>query len=102
MNYFHDGTNFYVISRRSRIWWRNLRGGAPVTIRWHGVDCSARGVVLESPDEVIESVKHLLRLPGYVAGMLHIKRDAAGNFNQDDIANTAKDTVIVRINLATR
>ena len=32
VNYVRDGETLLVVSPRDRIWWRNLRGGAPVTV----------------------------------------------------------------------
>ena len=32
VNYFQEGENLWVITNRSRNWWRNLRGGAQVEV----------------------------------------------------------------------
>jgi len=32
VNYLREGNNITVFSRRDRVWWRNLRGGAEVTV----------------------------------------------------------------------
>ena len=36
VNYLFIGDVIYVVSLRDRTWWRNLRGGGPVTLRLNG------------------------------------------------------------------
>lgn len=48
VNYVRDGDDFTVFSQCNRIWWRNLRGGAPVTVRVKGQNLKAIG---ESVDD---------------------------------------------------
>ncbi len=36
VNYLRDGDTLLVVSSRKHIWWKNLRGGAPVTARVRG------------------------------------------------------------------
>jgi deazaflavin-dependent oxidoreductase (nitroreductase family) len=41
VNYVQDGELLTVLSWRERSWWRNVRGGAPVTVRLRGKNRSA-------------------------------------------------------------
>jgi deazaflavin-dependent oxidoreductase (nitroreductase family) len=43
VNYVRDGDVLLVVSYRHRTWWRNLRRGAPVTVRVKGEDLTCVG-----------------------------------------------------------
>ena len=45
VNFVREGDDVLVTSDRRRTWWRNLRGGAPVTVRLKGSDRSGRAEV---------------------------------------------------------
>src|SRR5512142_1436274 len=47
VNYIQQRDCITVISRRNRIWWRNLRGGRAVTLRLNGKDVKGTGTVVE-------------------------------------------------------
>jgi deazaflavin-dependent oxidoreductase (nitroreductase family) len=50
VNYVRDGETLLVVSPRERIWWKNLRGGAPVTVRLAGRDLRGVGRAFEGDD----------------------------------------------------
>lgn len=74
-----DGT-LYAVSRRERTWWRNVRGGAPATVRLRGQELQATGDVLDGP--AIEPARG----------------DIAGTWVEKAL-NRRPDTVLVRITL---
>ncbi len=47
VNYLRRGDLITIISQRRRTWWRNLRGGAPVTLLLQGRDVQGYGTVVE-------------------------------------------------------
>lgn len=49
VQYKQFGQTLKFVTRRSRVWWKNLRGGAPVTVRLRGQDRPA--VAAEAPAE---------------------------------------------------
>ena len=63
VNYVRDGDRLWVISNRDRTWWRNLTGGAPVTVRVRGRDLRGVAEALLEPEVVAA------RLPTYLRGM---------------------------------
>lgn len=79
VNYVRDGETLLVISWRDRTWWRNLRGGAPVTLRLQGRDVQARGTALEEEAAVTEAIVRLVRAAPAFASYLKIALDAAGS-----------------------
>ena len=84
VNYVRDGDIITVISRRNRTWWRNLRGGAQVTVRVRGKDLKGVAEVVVDDKEAV--AKALLALhPRYSA---------------ERAARRAQDRVLVRIKVA--
>jgi deazaflavin-dependent oxidoreductase (nitroreductase family) len=45
VNYVREGNQLTVVSRRDRTWWRNVAGGAPVTVRLSGKEVAGRAEV---------------------------------------------------------
>jgi hypothetical protein len=59
VNYLRQGDRLLVFSQQDRTWWRNLRGGAPVTVRLQRDDCRAWGQVLAAAPGEIEAALRL-------------------------------------------
>src|SRR5687768_11208467 len=55
INYFQYGDTLYITSPRSRKWWRNLRGGAPVLVRLEGREVDGTAMVVEEPAAALEN-----------------------------------------------
>lgn len=55
VNYTRQGNTVTIVSRRGRTWWRNLRGGAPTTLRLEGREVLGIGTVIEDAPRVKES-----------------------------------------------
>ncbi|MFW5692246.1 MAG: nitroreductase/quinone reductase family protein [Chloroflexota bacterium] len=51
VQYRQDGEVVSFFTRRDRIWWKNLRGGAPVTLRLRGHDRHGQAIPLEDLPE---------------------------------------------------
>jgi nitroimidazol reductase NimA-like FMN-containing flavoprotein (pyridoxamine 5'-phosphate oxidase superfamily) len=67
VNYSRTGDMVTIISRRERTWWRNVRGGALVTLHLDGRDVKSWATVAEDDAGVAaaltEFVTHLTRVP---------------------------------------
>lgn len=99
VNYLREGDAVTVVSARNRTWWRNLRGGAQVTLRMRGQDVKGQGHVVEDTQGVTEGLMDLLaKVPAY-ARYYKVTRDANGQLNAEDVARAAETRVIVRIDL---
>lgn len=81
VNYAREGNVITVVSRRNRTWWKNLRGGAPVTMRVRGQDLTGTAEVVEDDEEAI--VRALLPLHPRYSPQRAVER--------------AQDRVLVRI-----
>ena len=82
VNYVRRDDVLTVFSRSERTWWRNLRGGAPVTVRLKGHDLETFGEVVAAPPEVVAA-----------------ELAAARGLPPEKAARLAQDMVMVRIQL---
>lgn len=95
-----DGT-LYVTSQTDRLWWRNLRGGAGVTVRLHGEVRDGHADVIEDDGDVADYVlgfveRHGLEATGRLA--LSFRDDEVPD--REALAAGLDDTVVVEIELA--
>lgn len=95
VNYLRDGDVFTTTSYRRRVWWRNLRGGAPVTIRVGGEDLKAVADVVEDDEAVASHLSAYLQKVPRLARYFAVSIDPRGQPNPDDVARAAKERVIV-------
>ncbi len=82
VNYVRRDDVLTVFSRRERTWWRNLRGGAPVTVRLRGHDLGGFGEVVAAPPEAVAA-----------------ELAAARGLPPEKAAQLAQEMVMVRIRL---
>jgi len=87
VNYVRDGDLLTVLSRRKRSWWRNVRGGAPVTLRLRGKDRGAFACVAAEGTRTGPAVRD------YFQRLRHREMSDA------EAAADAEDTVIVEVRL---
>lgn len=98
VNYLRDGTALIVMTQADRTWWRNLRGGAPVSVRLQGREYSAHAEALESAGEVAAALVTVARLRPAYARYLGIDLDAGGQPTDLSAAQrAAQGRVIVRV-----
>jgi len=96
VNYYLDGDSLWIISSRSRTWWRNLTQGAQVNVRLHGRDLEGFGeVILDEKAVANRMMDYVCRLP---ASARHLGlRVENGVPNSEDIARAARERLFVRI-----
>ena len=100
VNYQRDGDEVWIMSMRSRTWWKNLRSGAKVIIRLMGIDFNAWGEVYEELQDVTHHLRDfILRSPAY-GNYLKVSMDSVGNPNSGDITKAAESRVMIRIILS--
>ena len=100
MNYVRvsagDGDVFLTTSYRQRTWWRNLRGGAMVTIRVQGEDLSAKSEVVEEDEGVVTGLETLFGAAPGMARYFEVGLDANGKPIPEDVARAASERLMVR------
>ena len=97
VNFLRDGDNLLVVSLRSRTWWRNLRGGAPVTLLLRGARTSATATAIEDDAGVAQQLAAYLQSAPNTARYFGVRLDAQGQPMAQDVANAARSRVIVRV-----
>ncbi len=97
VEYFRENGFLWVMTSRNRTWWRNLRGGAEVTLLLKRRPATAYAeTVLD--EEVVETQLHnyLQHRPQAVKPLgIRVNR---GILNADDIEHLANDRLFVKIN----
>ncbi|NDJ52089.1 MAG: nitroreductase family deazaflavin-dependent oxidoreductase [Chloroflexi bacterium] len=97
VNYVEHGEHLLTLSNADRTWWKNLRDGAPVTLRLRGRDVSATGVVDEDDATVGEGLLTLFAAQPQYARFFNIKVDDKGQpLDAGAFAVVVKEKVIVR------
>ena len=77
-------------------WWRNLRGGAPVTLRVRGTQYGASGEAVTDDAEVVRVLeKFLEEQPGY-AKHVELEPGPDGRVDRADIERIAPERVVIR------
>jgi deazaflavin-dependent oxidoreductase (nitroreductase family) len=99
VNYVRDGARLLTSSYRSRTWWRNLRGGAPVSLRVQGREVKATGQALEDEAAVVEALSAYLKHQPGLAKYFKIGLDADGQFKRDDVARAAQERVMIQFQM---
>lgn len=99
VNYVRDGDVLSVTSFRYRTWWRNLRGGAPVTVRLQGRDLKATAEVIEDDVGVAAGLMAHLQKAPQLARYFQVQLDANRQPDAADIARAAQNRVVIRIRL---
>jgi deazaflavin-dependent oxidoreductase (nitroreductase family) len=98
VGYYRENGYLWVITSRDRTWWKNLRGGAEVSLllKRKPVKALADTDLDEKAVEarMYEYVKHVPQ----AAKSLGIRLEN-GNANAEDITRTAKERLFVRLQL---
>ncbi len=96
VNYYRDADALWVITTRSRNWWRNTRGGADVDLHLHGK--KLKGFAEPVLDEFViaahiaEYVRHLPMTANALG--VHVEN---GMPNSNDVNRLAKERLFLKI-----
>lgn len=96
MNYLQIGDALYTVSSREHVWWRNLRGGAPVTLRLRGKDIPTQAETLEDPAAAGGALTLYLRTAPQLARFMKVRIGPDGAPDPQDITKLAGEMVVVR------
>jgi deazaflavin-dependent oxidoreductase (nitroreductase family) len=99
MNYLSMDGALYTNSNRERVWWRNLRGGAEVTLHLKGEDIPAHAEVIEDQSAVAGYLNEYLEAAPHLAKYMQVRMDDNGKLLAEDIARRAQEMVVVRTEL---
>jgi len=100
MNYLRmqddEGEYLLTTSTRERTWWRNLRGGASVTLRLQGKDLPTRAEAIEDEPAVAAELGAFFKQAPKMAKYFDVRLDADGKPEKDDLMKAAQARVVVR------
>jgi len=102
VQYAREGNTVIVYPGRAeeKTWWRNLAGGADVTLRIKGRDLRGHAVAVTDDREAIaDGLRIWLRRFPSGARRLGVARDPEGSLDPQDLARAAERIVIVRVEL---
>lgn len=101
VNYIQDGQQLFTVSMRSRVWWRNLRGGANVILRLRGQDVQAVGKVVELQEDVARELNEFIlkRAPAYQK-YLKIEALPDGSLSPQSLQKAAEERVFIIFDLS--
>lgn len=92
----HDGE---VLAFTHAAWWKNLRGGAPVTLRLRGSECEGTAEPVENKEAVAAGLMaHLQKVPGN-ARFYGVTIDPVAGPVAEDVDRAAQNTVMIRVRL---
>ncbi|OGO64427.1 MAG: hypothetical protein A2030_00580 [Chloroflexi bacterium RBG_19FT_COMBO_50_10] len=95
VGYLRVGVTLLTVSFKRRTWWRNLRGGAPVTLRLQGKDVTAQAEVVEDEQGVVEGLKDFIGENPQARRIFGVRLGADGQLESESLQRAARDRVIV-------
>jgi deazaflavin-dependent oxidoreductase (nitroreductase family) len=102
VNYVQDGKTIYILPGmpEKKTWWRNLRGGAPVTLTLNGKSVNGSALVLEGqPEAAAEALRLTLKRFPPSARLHNVRLEADGSLNEEDLQKAAQSLVVVKVAL---
>jgi deazaflavin-dependent oxidoreductase (nitroreductase family) len=96
VQFVRSGENLLIVSASTHSWWRNLRNGAPVTLRIGSQDVNGEAQVLENAASATGLMNFLEHAP-HLARYFHVSLNAAGKPDAVEVAQAAKGKVVVQI-----
>lgn len=92
----HDGE---VVAFTHAVWWKNLRGGAPVTLRLRGREFAGIAEPVENKEAVAAGLMvHLQMIPGN-ARFYGVTIDPVAGLIAEDVDRAAQNAVMIRVRL---
>jgi deazaflavin-dependent oxidoreductase (nitroreductase family) len=91
-----EGQYLLTTSKRDRTWWRNLRGGASVTLRLRGKDLRARAEAIEDEPAVAGELGAFFKQAPKMAKYFDVRLNADETPVQEDLVKAAQARVVVR------
>jgi len=96
VSYYRDLDALWVVTSRSRMWWRNLRQGAQVHLRLDGKDVEGFAEAVLDEKAVAAQIEQYVRHLPMSARSLGV-RFHDGVLSAEDTARLAKDRLFVKI-----
>ena len=96
VEYFREADNLWVMTNRDRTWWKNLKGGAEVSLLLKRKPVTAIADLVVDEKSVESHLSEYIKHVPQAAKPLGIRIEN-GKANAEDIARTAEDRLFVKI-----
>lgn len=98
VSYSQQGDEIFIFTHAN--WWKNLRGGAPVTLRIRGQEAEGRAVpVAEDKRAVAVGLAEHLRKVRSDAKYYGVTFDDDGNLRSAEVEKAVQTVVMIRVSL---
>lgn len=99
VTYHRDGVEVIIVTKRGRVWWRNLLDDPRVVLRLAG--CNVQGVarVLSGGDERLSMLLRFLDHRRLDARAYGLEFDEAGRIDPDRVRAVLPQIVVIRVTL---
>ena len=101
VNYVRDGDDLLVTSYLNRTWWRNMLGGAPVTVWLMGKQIQTNAEAYSDQADVTRYLQAYLDKIPQQARYFNVTLDEQGLPAPAEVSQAARERVIVRVRLTT-
>jgi deazaflavin-dependent oxidoreductase (nitroreductase family) len=101
VNYARDGDTLLVTSKSDRTWWKNVRGGAKVTLLINGKTYRAEATVVEDRAAVERELLRFFRLIKRTIAGIHLDKDGQPT-KPEKFAQVAQSRVMIEITHLTK
>ncbi len=98
VNYYRDADAMWIISTRSRNWWRNVKDGAKVGLHVHGKEQKGFAEAILDESAVATHVGDYIRHLPISAGALGVRIEN-GIPNAEDVTRLGKERLFIKIQL---
>lgn len=102
VQYVQDGSHIYIVPgyAEKKVWWRNLKGGMTVRLTLKGQTKSGVGILLDHDADAEAIAKgfglYLRQFPS-LAKSHHVRIEADGQPNPDDLVKAVKDILMIKV-----
>jgi deazaflavin-dependent oxidoreductase (nitroreductase family) len=98
VNYYREADVFWVITTRSRNWWRNVKDGGEVDLHIHGKEQKGFAEAILDESAVAAHFGNYIRHFPISAGALNVRMENDVP-NAADVARLAKERLFIKIQL---
>lgn len=96
VRYMRDGDTIRCSTEKKNLWWRNMRGGAEVTLRIAGQDAAYHANVVDDNFEFVQSyMRDFYAAFPQDAVYMNVRLNPDKTPRADDLARAASETVVI-------
>ncbi len=100
LSYMREGDTVRFLSNHNTVWWKNLRGGASVSVDAAGERLSGTATVLEGDSEALRAgVRSFINAVPRDARVYGMKLDNNKQLREDSLIAVANELVLVEVTL---